>query len=280
MKFPFEFIDVLSEDVKPGFYNIGNHAYHAGAGVSSSRLKKALVSYDAYHAPTGPSTALCFGRAFHAAILEPAEYREIPVISGGNRTKAYQEAVQAGRTVMCEDDVETIRGMSAAVLAHPEFHKLGAPDPEIMALSRCQDTGLLIKCKADLFGSAIVDFKSTSGGVTPGEFMHSVVNFGYHVSAAFYQDIIASLTGERLPFVIVPVTKTAPYECEFYAMSDALLEEGRKLYRAALKRIKKWESYAHPHDRIIAEKKIRTLNVTPRVIYDSQDTLRYLEETT
>lgn len=165
MKFPYRKIEAITPDIEPGFYRIDNDAYHAGPGLSSSKVKKALESWEIYNAPTGPTTALAFGRAFHAALLEPDVYTKIPVISGGNRTKAYQEAVQAGKDVMCSDDTETINGMIKAIEAHAEYAKLGQPDPEIMGITRIGPH--LVKCKADLFGSAIVDFKSTSGGVWP-----------------------------------------------------------------------------------------------------------------
>lgn len=273
MKFPYRKIDAITPDIEPGFYRIDNDAYHAGPGLSSSRVKKALESWDIYNAQTGPSTALCFGRAFHAALLEPEVYADIPRIPGGNRTKLYMEAVQRGDTVICSDDAEIIPKMIDAIQSHPEYAKLGTPDPEIMGITRLGNH--LVKCKADLFGSAIVDFKSTSGGVGP-EFVQSVINFGYHISAAFYHDIIRNLTGESLPFILVPVTKSEPFECEFYRVPDEILEQGRTLYKAALDRIARWSAYS---DRQIREKKIRTLPLNPRFVYSTQETIRFLEET-
>jgi hypothetical protein len=174
----------------------------------------------------------------------------------------------------CEDD--QIMLMCGAIYLHPEYAKLPEFDAEIMAINRCPDTGLQIKCKADLFGHAIVDFKSTSSGVTPAEFLNDVIKWNYHVSAAFYQDVIWLCTGERLPFVVVPVTKKAPFECEFYTLSDEMLEEGRKLYKAGLKRIRNWSLWPES-ERITAEKKMRTLYPNGRLLYSTLDTLRFIE---
>jgi hypothetical protein len=279
MKFPYQTVPEITEQTPPGFYRISHEAYHRGPGISSSAVKKALVSYDQFIAPHENSTALTFGRAFHAAILEPHEYLKMPRIAGGPGTNAYKAEVAAGRDIVCAADEGIIEEMALAIKAHPEYTALGAWDSEVMAVSRCKETGLLIKCKADLFGSGrIIDFKSTSGGATPPDFLHAVNTFDYHVSAAFYSDIIEGLLGVRLPFVWVPVTKSEPYECEFIEVSEALLDEGRKLYKAGLRRIAKWQKQ-DADARVKAEKKTWVLQPNGRTFYSTRERLEYLEPT-
>ncbi len=282
MKFPY----VTIQDIAPehtGFYRISHEAYHRGIGISSSRVKKALKSYDAYtQAVDEDSQALAFGRAFHMAILEPELYRKrYKLFDGASRnSKAWDifsaDAEKDGREALLASEHIQIGHMIGCIDSHPEYAKLPTFDSEIMAIARCPDTALQLKCKADLFGHAIVDFKTTSSGVTPADFMHDVVKWNYHVSAAFYQDIIERLTGERLPFILVPVTKKAPFECEFYTLSAELLDEGRKLYKAALHRIAKW-SVMQPETRTRVEKKMRVLHPNARVLYSTVDTLAFIE---
>lgn len=280
MKFPYASVDSITHDLN-GFYRISHEAYHSGPGISSSRLKKALVSWAAYvHKGEYDSAALAFGRAFHMAILEPDLF--------DNRYAIYTGAVRRGKSwddfqerakgfeILTTEESWTIDGMIQAVRSHPEFARLPKFDAEIMAITTCPETHFKIKCKADLFGHAIVDFKTTSSGLQPGEFLNDIIKWRYHVSAAFYQDIIQLLTGERLPFVVVPVTKKAPYECEFYNLSDEILEEGRKLYKAALRRIKKWSSI--DSDKIYAaDKRMRTLYPSQRLMYSTQELLDFVE---
>ncbi len=282
MKFPYQNVDAITPELN-GFYRISHEAYHAGAGISSSRVKKALVSHAHYHhEDTYDSAALAFGRAFHASILEPAAFAAgwvaAPEFSGHANSNVHKAAKanwydeHRGKQILTADEALAIYNMTEIVKAHPEYAKLPGFDAEIMGITVCPDTGLQIKCKADFFGHAIIDFKTTSSGLTPSDLLNDIVKWKYHVSAAFYQDIITQLTGERLPFIIVPVTKREPYECEFYTLSSELLDEGRKLYKAALRQIKAWQTEARP-----AEKHMRTLYPNAGLLYSVRDQLDFIE---
>lgn len=266
-----------------GFYRIDHEAYHTGLGLSSSRVKKALHSYAAYHhEDTYDSASLAFGRAFHASLLEPgafaAKWVTAPDFGGHPNSTAFREAKRnwydshRGKEILTAEDARTIEAMVDAVHAHPEYAHLPHFDAEIMGITTCALTGLLIKCKVDFFGHAIIDFKSTSSGLTPSDLLNDIIKWKYHVSAAFYQDIITQITGERLPFIIVPVTKKAPFECEFYTLSSELLAEGRKLYQTALRQIKIWQDHGKP-----AEKTMRTLYPNARLLYSARETIEFIE---
>lgn len=280
MKFPYQTIEKI-ELTSRGFYRISHEAYHAGLGVSSTRAKKALHSYAEYVNPINEdSQALAFGRAFHAAILEPelyaTRYKPTPMLS--RNSKAWDqfaaECAAYGKEAILDCEREQIRGMLRCIREHPEYSLLPKFDAEIMAITQDFETGLTIKCKADLFGSSIIDFKSTSSGIRPADFIHDMIKWNYHVSAAFYQDIIASIIGERLPFVVVPVTKKVPFECEFYTLSDEMLDEGRKLYKAGLRRIQRWA--LEPESKI-KEKRMRVLHPNARMLYNTTDILNFIE---
>ena len=279
MKFPYQTVDQITPNLK-GFYRISHEAYHSGPGLSSTRVKKALNSYASYmHADEFDSNALAFGRAFHMALLEPGLFKATYVVWNGavRRGKEwdYFRTRWSGKEILTEDEHESIMNMVQTVRAHPEQADCGDFQPEIMAIATCPETGLLLKCKADLIGGTIIDYKTTSSGVYPADFMHDVVKWRYHVSAAFYQDTIALLLGEKLPFILVPVTKKAPFECEFYELAPELIEEGRKLYKAALRRIKKWQE--DPQEARVSDKKLRTLYPSNRLLYSTQEILGFIE---
>jgi hypothetical protein len=281
MKFAYPKIEAISPDMR-GFYQIDHDAYHTGPGISSTRVKKALISYAHYHHVQPDTEALAFGRAFHAALVEPeafaAQWVKMPRIDGHPNSNAYKAekadwlSANVGRNVMSDEVAATIDYMVTAVREHPEFAKLAGFDAEIMGITHCNETGLQTKCKVDLFSNVIVDFKTTSSGLSPSETLNDIVKWRYHVSAAFYQDIIYALTGERLPFLVVPVTKKLPFECEFYQLSSEVLEEGRKLYKAGLRRIKKWQDSQKSE-----EKCLRMLYPNGKMLYSTQDTINFLE---
>ncbi len=284
MKFPYRKVSAITPDLS-GFYRIDHEAYHSGLGLSSTRVKKALVSYAQYMQEIDQdSAALAFGRAFHAALLEPDLFVKthvvMPRFDGHPSSNVYQNAKKLwletnfDKEIITNDEATDIAEMIRAVRAHPEFKNLPSFDAEIMAINTDPDTGLKIKCKADLFGHAIVDFKTTSSGLQPAEFLNDIVKWKYHVSAAFYQDIVWLCTGERLPFIVVPVTKKAPFECEFYTLDEGLLDEGRKLYKAALQRIRIWETLPDAH--IFVDKRMRTLYSNARVAFQSKDILDFI----
>lgn len=278
MKFPYQTIAHIAPDTPQGLYRISHEAYHQGAGLSSTKVKKALKSRAIFDTPQEDSDAMAFGRAFHAALLEPElyskKYSKAPLAT--RKSKAWDDFSRAcgfsGLEPMLTHEHIDIMDMVHAIKSHPEYAALSRHDAEIAAISRCPDTGLLIKCKADLFGHAIVDFKSTSDGLRPSEFINSVLKWDYHVSAAFYQDIMFQVLGERLPFIVVPVTKKDPIECEFYTLGDDVIAEGRKLYKGALRRIAKWRGPAP-----VQEKRMRTLAANARMIYTTVDTLDFIE---
>lgn len=278
-------IGSITEDLPKGFYRIDHDVYHESIGYSSTRVKKALGSYAQFIKPDKDSDAFRFGRAFHMALLEPhlfkTDYVKEPVIDGHPNSNLYKEAKASwrasamGKEALTNAEYSTVMDMCTAVLGHPEF-SLKDYEPEIMAITRCKDTGLLLKCKSDMFGGVVTDIKTTSGSVKPHEFMKDLTKYGYHVSLAFYQDIIADIVGMPPTMKIMAVEKREPYDCALFTISDSILEEGRKLYKAALRRIAKW--IAMPINEIHAENKTFTLEANAYMRYNSQDILKYIGE--
>lgn len=284
MRFEYPNVTAITPQLE-GFYRIDHEAYHAGPGISSTRVKRALGSYASYIMEREDTDALAFGRAFHMALLEPLlfahTYVPPPSINGHKNSNAYKADYAAwlqsieGRIPISNDDWEAIFAMVKSVGNHPLCP--AAKSVEIMGITTCPETGYQLKCKADVFDGVIVDYKSASGPISDAEFTNEVLKWRYHVSAAFYQDIFWRLTGERFRFIVVPVQKKAPYECEYYELPEEFLTEGRRLYKAGLKRMRKWESMPESA-RFLSDKRKRVLRPTPRLLYTTTDILNFIGE--
>ena len=292
MKFPYKKLSTFDETLTPGFYAIDHDAYHAGPGLSSSKLKLALKSLAEFsRSENYDSDALAFGRAFHMAALEPSlfvtNYVCGPNIPENKNTKSYKEkyafweqTMAKGREIIDFDDYQMLQRMLMSYKEHDYLKSLPEFDAEVMAATKCKTTGRLLKCKTDLFGHTILDLKTTRGGVTTTDITRALLDFGYHISAAFYQDILKDLTGETLPFVIALVSKKEPYECEAFQLHDDVLNDGRKLYKAALERIARWQDRMNATGvkipEVIEPKRLRTLSLSPRIMYSTQETLNFI----
>lgn len=283
MAFEYQKIETITPDLH-GLFLIDHDTYHAGIGYSSTTVKKALGSYDAFNLPYQDSQAFSFGRAFHTALLEPNEfelrYAMSPRSSLNKNTNVYKDLITQFKTaagdreIITPEDFDLIEAMRENVLKHPDY-QAKTFEAEVMAITTCKETGLLLKCKSDLFGHKIIDIKTTSNGVAPAEFMNDIIKWNYHVSAAFYQDIITAVLGVRPDFELIPVSKKPPHDCEIYKLSDDLLEEGRKLYKLGLQRIAKWNKMPE-EKRAASGKKARVLSANSRMIYTTKETIEYL----
>ncbi len=185
------------------------------------------------------------------------------------------EAANVGKETLTSDEMDQIEAMAAALRRHPKWADLASYVPEVMIIRQDQETGLQLKCKADLFGGAIVDVKTTMCAA-PMDFERSVLNFGYHISTAFYQDLAFVETGVRLPFIHVAVEKKPPFGVAFYELSPEYLAEGRKLWQAGARRIAAWATRT---DQVASYgTEIRVLHPKPRVIYRTQEYLDSISE--
>ncbi len=94
---------------------------------------------------------------------------------------------------------------------------------------REEEEGLQCKCRPDYMhsdGGTIVDLKTTRDA-SPRGFRHSVIQYRYHVQAAWYLHGVEQATGKRPErFVFVAVESTAPYASAVYEASAEMIEAG------------------------------------------------------
>jgi hypothetical protein len=245
------------------FKDVQDDLYHSErAAVSSSGLKRILRSPAHFvamqNSPEESTAALAFGKALHAALLEPAKFRERYMAKPelDRRTKAGRELAQLidaaceHKTQISQEWLDEIDAMVEAGRRHPQVAQMTqAGEAEVSYVWRDEETGILCKCRPDwLNAEAIWDVK-TCADASPAGFSRACAKYMYHVSAAFYVEGVFKLTGRTLPFRFVASEKDAPYAVAVYEASAVFLRTGGRLVRQALNRLRacrgsgKWPSY-------------------------------------
>lgn len=239
-------------DLEPGIYdNVPAEVYHERVmGVVNTGVIKLLnSSTPAHYAAWLESTesmdtpALVFGRAFHEYVLEPETFHDRFAVSPkcDRRTKegkAMWEAFQlSGKQVIESDELIRLEGMRQSVMKHPIASALLTDGkPEVTFIWVDPSTGLLCKCRADYWREdivVIVDLKSTEDA-SPKAFAKSVVNFGYHVQNAHYEEGLRVLLGKRPQFAFIVVEKKPPYAVAVYVLDAEAIDRGHELRSRAM----------------------------------------------
>lgn len=249
-------LDELSKLAKQGKLEgwsdeIASEVYHKGPGVGSHGLMKILHSprkfMHAMQHPTVPSDAMIFGSMFHHSVLEPDTFDLHWVakpVGTDRRTKAGKEAYEAfeaasqGKTIVHHEDMEQCKAMRDRVLTHPKFCKMletGRGEITFYAPYAAFDT-VVCRARADLYvpkTGAIIDLKTTDDA-TPEAFAKTIVNYKYHLQAAYYLDVVKSAGLQADHFIFAVIEKTPPFEMALYYLSPRTIEAGRVLYQSAL----------------------------------------------
>lgn len=241
--------------MKPGIYTrdqLSNEAYHSAEGISKSGLDLILRSPAHYrYAERKESTrAMEIGTALHCAILEPdrfaTDYMLLREVTD-RRSSAYKDAckVWSPEKVLTGTEADRVAGMQESVLSHPALGQF------VKAKGRCElsvfandpETGVLVKCRFDklLDAKLAIDVKKTQD---LRDFSKSVVNYGYHMQAAFYTDVWKWATGIDLEgFMFAAVEEMLPHASAMLTLDDEAMDIGRVMYRKAL------DTYAQCYER-------------------------------
>lgn len=186
--------------LEPGVYlGLSNEAYHADRAVSSSSIKKLIVSPLKYwwssplnpaRAPEKKTTALTVGQAYHTLVLEPEKGLGLEVKKGVN------SSTEEGK--IGEGDYTMIQAMAKEVRATETRRKLlEGGVAEVSVFWRDKETGIMCKCRYDYFAPGwIVDLKSCSD-VSDRALRYVIGDYGYDVSGAMYS-IGASMLKDML----------------------------------------------------------------------------------
>lgn len=254
-----EIVQLNQKDQLHGFYSIEEQDYHSSPGLSQSILKaygKSPAHARMMMNKTAKTTeAMLLGRACHAAVFESERYNRDFVIAPqvDRRTKEGKAKFQClldsnqGKTILSEEDGETITGIIHSFRAHSfyDYIKQGCGYPELSYYWKAQ--GFLCKARFDWItsinpnreeGRIIFDLKTTEYGVTPQEVKRTILSMGYDIQAAWYQTAIPDAR-----FIFIFAEKKPPYAIGLYELSDGMKERANE----------KIDYYLNIHSRCVAE---------------------------
>lgn len=111
-------------------------------------------------------------------------------------------------------------------------------DPKTQFRCKCRPDWLRITPKNEL----IIDDYKTSKNHQLAEFEKDIAKLGYHFSAAFYREGVFRVWDVRADsFNHLVSANTPPFECAYYELQPASIEEGRLQFRKALDDIKEYD---------------------------------------
>lgn len=222
-----------------------NAEYHSHPAIGSSLLKKVLRSpahyLSAKENPQESTPAMEFGTHVHEAILEPQKFKDsvavMPNFAGAGSVAKRDDwkASNRDKRIISQEDLDKVRQIDAAVKRHKIASRLldqGKPEESYFAIL----DGQVCKARPDYLrdGHIIVDIKTT-GDASIREFSKAIANFDYHLSAAFYLDVVSATLGETYDeFLIIAVEKTPPYAVAVYLLDQGTIDAGGFLYKKAL----------------------------------------------
>lgn len=230
--------------------------YRRFDAVSASDLKN--MQRSAAYArlrPSKESAALDWGSAVHTAVLEPVtlttRYRIDPTSPKGgypagwrnsNDYKAQRAALLSEPGVYGLLTSDEFDGLST-IAENVATNEIGA---KLHDLPGTRESSLFVadlefdvqrKVRPDWLipkAQMIVDVK-TARDWRPGAFARSCLQYGYHISAAYYMDTFGLYeTVEVEHFVFLVVAADAPYEVAAYTLDRDSIAQGRADYRKAL----------------------------------------------
>lgn len=186
------------------------------------------------------TAALAFGTAAHKYILEPDDFWNCYAIAPkvDRRTKAGKEEYaafleqSAGKTIITQEDLETIKQMDEAIMQNESaIRLLKTGQHEVPIEWTDPDTGEECKCRPDcITGDYIVDYKTTTS-CEGNAFEYSCRKYGYKLQAAMYTEGVFNATLESKKFAFVAQEKNPPYAVRVYFCDPGFVEEGMEMFR-------------------------------------------------
>jgi exodeoxyribonuclease VIII len=247
--------------IQTGIYDMSNEDYHNGPGISRSgimQIRRAPIYFkhkyvDGKSGEDGINHDFLFGNAFHAYILEPQEFfsrYSVVDLSGLDRRKTedkkkYNEMIEAsqGKEIIRKEDFEKIQEMASSLLSSKTARDLiNGAQYEKSLFWEDEDTGILCKCRPDIFDEyAVCDLKTTADA-SEYSFSRSIYKYGYHIQAAMMLDGLKKVLNFNIceeNSIFLAIEKEAPYCIGIYSLSTEWIQQGRREYKDALKTYKK-----------------------------------------
>lgn len=253
-----------------------------GPSLSSSGAKK-ISSQSAYHywydSPLNPDRPeedgaphFNVGKAAHDMLLMGGEwitkYHVLPEGFSSAATKKFawaiedrDAAIESGIPVLRHQDAQVVVNVTKAIGANKDaINALSNGLPEMTLAWQDKETGVWLRARPDWLPNSIInglpvrvvtDLKFLAQThCRPHGFSKALFDFGYHQSAAFYDDGIEAIYGKRATnWLFVAVEKDAPHSVSVYELPPEDVERGRFQNRQAIRTFAdclaadKWPSY-------------------------------------
>jgi exodeoxyribonuclease VIII len=228
---------------------LSNAEYHATDAISSSDVKmvhsKSLAHWKAKVYKSSPTFDM--GTAVHAMCLE-AEKNLVMRGPDTRRGKAWSEAYEAaqidGKTLLTSGDYDLARNVADSVLFHPVGQRMAGPSTinEASFFATDPETGLAIKTRPDSYweeNGVLYDIKTTNSSADPKSVAKTILDYSYHVQAAFYMKVLtwAGYKAERFAFVFVEKS-APPYAVNVTELTPEFLDYGHAIVDETLAKIK------------------------------------------
>lgn len=235
--------------LKLGINKCDNETYHKDKTFkSSSTLKLFLKDPREYYKryilgeerDDTYKSAYDFGSYMHSIILEPEKtVTEFAVFDGTTRRgKAYDEfkELHEGKTIITSSQAQQAIDLLHVFNEHVDTTDLIRDG--VAEHTLCVELeGMPIKVRADYIKEGmIIDVKTTSDPVDKFSAAKTIIRFDYDLSAALYVDAFKAYTGKDHDFIFAFINKQFG-DVGILKASEALLENGRKKYKTAIKNL-------------------------------------------
>lgn len=189
----------------------------------------------------GPDTApFRFGRLTHACTLGVGE---IHIFPGKVRNGKEWEAFKAGRNerdIYKQDEVDEARRIADVVRSHPLARDLLVGRCEVPA--EWSMFGRKVATRGiDVLGDSFVCDLKTTSNAEPGTFQRGGLRYGYHAQCAMYLEAARALGSKVTDAYVIAVETAPPYAVTVHHLSPRLLDEGSKLVRSWMERLRACE---------------------------------------
>jgi len=233
--------------------------YHNRDEISSTNVRDALKSgkhyFDRINGPASPSTrAMDEGSAVHACIGEPDifakefVFRPAGLNLNSKDGRAWKKENE-GKIILTSEFEASLKLIQNALRQSPAvdfYNSKGKANADIEKDFFWEIAGNNRggKCRPDWISKdrkTIVDLKTTQAA-DKGSFQRSIVNYGYHIQAAWYMWGVEQATGIKPEeFIFVVIEKTRPFGIGVYKADHEMLGLGSAECMKALELINEWE---------------------------------------
>ena len=223
--------------------------YNAADGIRRSALWRMHESPEKYkwflEHPEPSTPALVFGSAAHKMLLEPESFSTEFVIAPDcdRRTKAGKERYErfvaelGDRTIISQDDFDTIRDITDKARSVPYVQKLLAGEHEVPFFWTDEDTGERCKVRLDILADmdgtlTVADYKTANSAET-NVFVNKMYQLGYHLQAFMYTEAVMKCLNltERPDFVFIAQEKKPPFALNYILVTEDVMLAGMDAFR-------------------------------------------------